>query len=86
MRSHPVPAWFAGGKFGIFIHWGVFSVPAWAPVSGTMFDQRDPFRNTPYTEWYLNSLALEGSPVQAHHRDTYGIDYPYDAFVPQSNT
>ncbi len=59
-------------KFGIFIHWGVFSVPAWAPTSGTMFDQQDPFRNTPYTEWYLNSLALEGSPVQAHHRDTYG--------------
>ncbi len=83
LRSHPIPAWFAGGKFGIFIHWGVFSVPAWAPVSGTMFDQRDPFRNTPYTEWYLNSLALEGSPVQAHHRDTYGIDYPYDAFAPQ---
>ena len=72
-----------GAKFGIFIHWGVFSIPAWAPTSGTMFDQQDPFRNTPYTEWYLNSLALDGSPVQAHHRDTYGDDYPYDAFAPQ---
>jgi len=83
LRAHPVPAWFGGAKFGIFIHWGVFSIPAWAPTSGTMFDQQDPFRNTPYTEWYLNSLALEGSPVQAHHRDTYGVDYPYDAFAPQ---
>jgi alpha-L-fucosidase len=78
-----MPAWFAGAKFGIFIHWGVFSIPAWAPTSGTMFDQQDPFRNTPYTEWYLNSLALDGSPVQAHHRETYGDDYPYDAFAPQ---
>jgi alpha-L-fucosidase len=31
----------------------------------------------------LNSLALEGSPVQAHHRETYGADYSYDAFAPQ---
>jgi alpha-L-fucosidase len=24
------PAWFCGAKFGIFIHWGVFSVPAYS--------------------------------------------------------
>jgi alpha-L-fucosidase len=26
------PAWFTDAKFGIFIHWGVYSVPAYAPV------------------------------------------------------
>lgn len=26
------PAWFSDAKFGIFIHWGVYSVPAYAPV------------------------------------------------------
>lgn len=26
--KHPVPAWFSDGKFGIFIHWGIYSVPA----------------------------------------------------------
>jgi alpha-L-fucosidase len=83
LRGHPVPPWFANAKFGIFIHWGVFSIPAWAPTTGGMFDQPDPFRNTPYTEWYLNSLALDGSPVQAHHRETYGGGYPYDAFAPE---
>ena len=83
LRAHPLPGWFADAKLGIFIHWGVFSIPAWAPMTGGMFDQADPFRNTPYTEWYLNSLALEGSPVQAHHRETYGADYPYDTFAPQ---
>ena len=30
------PGWFADAKFGIFIHWGPYSVPAWAPV-GTYF-------------------------------------------------
>ena len=30
--SRPVPQWFEDSKFGIFIHWGVFSVPAWGPL------------------------------------------------------
>ena len=30
--KRPTPAWFTDAKFGIFIHWGVYSVPAYAPV------------------------------------------------------
>lgn len=26
--EHPTPQWYTRGKFGIFIHWGVYSVPA----------------------------------------------------------
>ena len=26
--KHPVPEWYVDAKFGIFIHWGVYSVPA----------------------------------------------------------
>ena len=26
--GHPTPVWYEKGKFGIFIHWGVYSVPA----------------------------------------------------------
>lgn len=26
--EHPTPAWYEKGKFGIFIHWGVYCVPA----------------------------------------------------------
>jgi len=29
--SRPTPAWWSDAKFGIFIHWGVYSVPAFAP-------------------------------------------------------
>ncbi|CAB9504490.1 Tissue alpha-L-fucosidase [Seminavis robusta] len=28
LDSRPLPAWYDEAKFGIFIHWGVFSVPA----------------------------------------------------------
>lgn len=27
-RSYTIPAWFRDAKFGVFIHWGVYSVPA----------------------------------------------------------
>lgn len=30
--AHESPPWFTGGKYGIFIHWGVFSVPGWGNV------------------------------------------------------
>lgn len=28
LQRHAVPDWYVDGKFGIFIHWGVYSVPA----------------------------------------------------------
>ncbi|XP_042189257.1 plasma alpha-L-fucosidase-like [Callorhinchus milii] len=27
--SRPLPEWFDRAKFGVFIHWGVFSVPSY---------------------------------------------------------
>ena len=41
LSNHPTPDWYYRGKLGIFIHWGVYSVPAfgneWYPRS--MYDQ-----------------------------------------------
>src|SRR6185312_8588372 len=28
LANYTVPDWYQDGKFGIFIHWGVYSVPA----------------------------------------------------------
>ena len=28
LAAYEPPRWFVDGKFGIFIHWGVYSVPA----------------------------------------------------------
>ena len=27
LDQRPIPEWWQDGKFGIFIHWGVYSVP-----------------------------------------------------------
>jgi alpha-L-fucosidase len=28
LKTVPIPEWYLDGKFGIFIHWGLYSVPA----------------------------------------------------------
>ena len=33
LDKHPLPEWYAGAKLGIFIHWGLYSVPGWAPLN-----------------------------------------------------
>jgi hypothetical protein len=34
LGSYSIPSWYEDAKFGIFVHWGVYSVPA-SVVSGT---------------------------------------------------
>jgi alpha-L-fucosidase len=71
LDGHQAPYWFQGAKFGIFIHWGVYSVPAWAPVGKQ------------YAEWYWDQMQDPANPTYAHHRDTYGEDFAYDDFIPR---
>ena len=86
LQARELPQWFDDAKFGIFIHWYPASVPAYAPLSEDLFEQttkygeETAFRESPYAEWYVNSLAIEGSSVQKYHAATYG-DKPYDEFV-----
>jgi alpha-L-fucosidase len=77
------PSWFTDAKFGIFIHWGVYSVPAYAPVIPG---------NLAYAEWYWNALTNgktnpQATPIQtgtwAFHQRRYGADFPYQNFAPQ---
>ena len=72
LDSRPTPAWFQDAKFGIFIHWGLYSVPAWSP-KGT------------YAEWYWH--AKDGLPrkhaaavarseaVKEFHARVYGEEF-----------
>lgn len=92
VRKHPVPDWYHDAKLGIFIHWGLFSVPAFASTkTGDLLNSirkygfREHFKHNPYAEWYLNTLRIEGSPTQEHHFRTYGKDFPYDDFIPIFN-
>ena len=80
--KRPVPSWFPDAKFGIFVHWGAYSVPAWAEPVGELGAVEDQvwFRHNPYAEWYWNTIRLEDSPARMHHRETYD-DAPYDDFL-----
>jgi alpha-L-fucosidase len=97
LDTHALPRWFDDAKLGIMIHWGIFSIPAWAE---TILDPaewlkdlskltepplygREWFTHIPYVEWYSNTMLIEGSPTQLHHDATYGADFPYEAFRPQ---
>jgi alpha-L-fucosidase len=79
----PTPAWFGDAKFGIFIHWGVYSVPAYAPVIPGKLA---------YAEWYWNAMTQgqqAGATNQVHtgtwayHQKQYGADFHYQSFAPQ---
>ena len=87
LEKHQVPEWFQDAKFGIFIHWGLYSVPAWAPPTGELgkVDWNTWFTNNPYAEWYLNSLRIIGSPTYKHHIATYGKNFDYYQFAETFN-
>src|SRR6478609_8741406 len=79
----PTPEWFADSGLGIFVHWGAYSVPAWAePIGalGAIEDSEFWFAHNPYAEWYFNTIRIEGSPARAHHAEVHG-GMPYDDFL-----
>src|SRR5882757_9800231 len=81
LDKRPCPDWYQDARFGIFIHWGVYSVPSYAPprLKG----------QTPYAEWYWNSLTQgkAGKPGGAatwdFHKRVYGPDFEYKDFAPR---
>ena len=95
LKRHPVPKWFEDAKFGIFVHWGLYSVPAWAVTrkgprqqmdwSQLLADPKRWFRENPYAEWYLNTMRIKDSPTWKHRVETYGERFDYLDFIPIFN-
>jgi alpha-L-fucosidase len=79
-----VPQWYRDAKLGIFVHWGPYSVPAWAEPIGPLgtFDSAHWFAHNPYAEWYYNTIRIEGSPAHRHQQEVYG-GADYDDFIDQ---
>lgn len=69
LDTRPNPAWYDDAKFGIFIHWGLYSVPSWGPKGQ-------------YAEWYWNAMSNKTSETWKHHVRTYGDGFQYQDFVP----
>ena len=68
------PQWFMDAKFGIMIHYGVYTVPAWAPPIDpqSQLSAPDFYYNNPYAAWYQNSMMIRDSPTYKYHLDAYG--------------
>jgi len=76
--SRPVPEWYTDAKFGIFIHWGVYSVPAWGPLP------KDGAKGIYecYSEHYWNRLINKHPLFVKHHNEFYGENVKYQDFAP----
>jgi len=75
LNKRPTPPWFDDAKFGIFIHWGVYSVPAFA-------DPHSKIGET-YAEWYWNHMQNKEGPTWAFHLKHYGAAFQYQDFTDQ---
>ncbi|MDA3816471.1 MAG: alpha-L-fucosidase, partial [Prolixibacteraceae bacterium] len=65
------PEWFKDAKFGIYFHWGLYSVPA--------------FDNEWYPRWmYVPGRENWGGAVFEHHKNTFGpvSEFNYHDFIP----
>lgn len=73
LDRRPTPEWFLDAKFGVFIHWGVYSVPAWGAPGE-------------YSEWYWRRIS-SNNPKEAvwreFHARNYGATFHYTEFAPQ---
>jgi len=56
LKTNPVPRWLDEGKFGIYTHWGVYSVPACGPNGS----------------WYPHNMYKEGTQQYEYHVKHYG--------------
>jgi alpha-L-fucosidase len=75
LNTRKMPAWFQEDKFGIFIHWGVYAVPAYAPVI--------PNSGYSYAEWYWYRIHEKQKDFKAFHDKNYGADFQYPQFESQ---
>jgi len=67
LDSRPVPKWFNEAKFGIFIVWGPYSVPGWAPVGA-------------YAEWYGHRAWQKRKGYWDFYKKNYGEKFNYRQF------
>jgi len=75
LDQRPIPAWFQEAKFGIFVHWGIYSVPAWRPLDSKLYAS--------YAEWYYaRVIGDQAKGGDAFHRKNFGEQFEYRDFAP----
>jgi alpha-L-fucosidase len=74
-KSNPVPEWFRDAKFGIYFHWGVYSVPAfaneWYPrsmyIKGSAENKHHTEIYGDITEWPYNNFITGARDKQGNY-------------------
>ena len=68
LKTHITPKWFINAKFGIYTHWGVYSVPACGPDGS----------------WYPYNMYHEGTSQYEYHVKNFGdpSTFGYKNFIP----
>ena len=74
LDTRPMPEWFNDAKIGIFIHWGVYSVPSYRTVGKE--------RYASYAEWYQVDVMNKPGDGQDFHNRVFGADFEYRQFAP----
>lgn len=89
VAQHPLPKWYDDAKLGIFVHWGLYSVPAWAPTGYSAMEEMrglvppgKSFGDVPDGAFYFNNLEIPDSATRRYHDQTYGANFSYHDFVP----
>lgn len=77
--TNGVPDWYRDAKLGFFIHWGLYSVPAWATAHReNQVPLEDAYTHHEYAEWYGNTVRIPGSPAWRRHQEIYGTGTSYE--------
>ena len=63
LQKYEVPEWYKDAEFGIFIHWGLYSVPAFA----NEWYPRNMYREG--SEEYKHHVATYGPPDKFGYKD-----------------
>lgn len=68
LSAYNVPEWFKDAKFGLYTHWGPYSVPACGPLGC----------------WYPHNMYRKGTEQYEFHVKNYGTpeEFGYKDFVP----
>jgi len=74
LTKHEIPEWFHDAKLGIFLDWGPWSVPGYAPLKGA-----EASTGGSYPDWYE---FLMDNLYKEYHDEVWGADFRRDDFLP----
>lgn len=79
-KNYKDPEWFNDSKFGIFIHWGGYSVPAY----GSEWYPRQMYMDTANFSAQLKNLGDGPTEIYLHHKKKWGDQktFGYKDFIP----